>query len=292
MSFPKIRRFFPCSPSQQEVSYTRQMVSHMKQPKIEDQSIAPALDRGIDVVEFLAAAQRPVSFSEILGSLEIPKASLVGILNTLCRRGLVDKSEKGGHYRLGMKLLYLGNCLQDSLRLRSVAWPFMENLAEKIQETVELSILDRDQLVLIEQIEGAGDVRIYSRVGGAYPYLHAVSVGKIYLAHMNPEKRKRVLKHVGLPAVTQWTITDYEELNEDLSCVARQGYAIEDQELRKGVRRVAAPIYDHNGRVAGCLSVAAPIFRMDVEDLPKIGEKVKKVADEISLILGGGGVAA
>ena len=112
---------------------------------------------------------------------------------------------------------------------------------------------------------------------------------KVYLAHMNPEKRKKVLNQVGLPAVTQWTITDYEELNEGLSCVARQGYAIEDQELRKGVRRVAAPIYDHNGQVVGCLSVAAPIFRMAVKDFPKMGGRVKKVADEISLLLGGEG---
>lgn len=262
----------------------------MKQTGSEDRSVVPALERGIDVVEFLASAERPVSFSEILGALEIPKASLVRILNTLCKRGIVHKSETSGHYRLGMRLLYLGNRIQDKLRLRSVAWSFMQNLAEKIQETVELSILDRDQLVLIEQIEGAGDVRVYSRVGGAYPYLHAVSVGKIYLAHMNPEKRKKALQHVGLPAVTQWTITDYEELNEEMSAISRQGYAIEDQELRKGVRRVAAPIYERNGRVAGCLSVAAPIFRMDVVDLPKTGKIVKEVAYQISLLLGGGGV--
>ena len=258
----------------------------MKQHKAEDQSFAPALDRGIDVVEFLASAKGPVSFSEILGSLDIPKASLVRILNTLCKRGIIDKTEEKGRYRLGMKLLYLGNRLQAKLRLRSVAWPFMQNLAEKVQETVEISILDRDQLVLIEQIEGAGDVRVYSRVGGAYPYFHAVSVGKVYLAHMNPEKRKKVLNQVGLPAVTQWTITNLDDLEEELSRILKNGYATEDQELRKGVRRVAAPIYDHQRQVAGCLSVAAPVPKLEVRDFGKLGTIIKQSTDKISKRLG------
>lgn len=253
-------------------------------------SVAPALERGIDLIEFLASADGPVSFSEMLGSLEIPKASLVRILNTLCKRGIVDKTEENGHYRLGMKLLYLGNRLQDKLRLRSVACPFMQTLADKVLETVELSILDRDQLVLIEQIESPEDIRVYSRVGGAYPYFHAVSVGKIYLAHMNPEKRKYVLKEVGLPAVTQWTITDLDDLEEELSGILKKGYASENQELRKGIRRVAAPIFDHQRRIAGCLSVAAPVPRLDVQDFGKLGKIVKQTADEISKRLGASGL--
>ncbi len=251
-----------------------------------NKSTAPALDRGIDVVELLASSESAVSFSEILTTLKIPRASLARILNTLQRRGIVDKLRQNGRYRLGMKLLYLGHRLQDKIRLRSVAWPFMQRLAEDLHETVELSIQDRNQLVLIEQIEGPGDVRVHSRIGASYPYFHAVSVGKIYLAHMEPGKRAKALEQVGLPAVTPWTITDHKRLEEDLSWILENGYAVEDQELRKGVRRVAAAIYDHNRHVVGCLSVAAPLFRIDLGDFPKIGRTVKRIAGEVSRGLG------
>ena len=255
--------------------------------KPRDRATVPALERGIDVVELLASSERPLSFSEILTRLGIPRASLVRILDTLLARGLIDKMKPHGHYRLGMKLLYIGHRLKDKINLRSVAWSFMQQLSNMTGETVELAVLDNGQLLLIEQIEGSGEVRIFSRIGGAYPYLHAVSVGKIYLAHMVPEKRNRVLDQIGLPAVTPWTITDRESLERELREVLARGYATEDQELRTGVRRVAAPVYDHFGQVAGGLSIAAPVFRMSLTDFPKYGQIVKSIAAEISKGIGG-----
>jgi DNA-binding IclR family transcriptional regulator len=250
-------------------------------------SSAPALDRGIDVIELVASSREPISFSDLLSSLGIPRASLARILSTLRKRGLIEKDESSGRYRLGIKLLYLGHRLQEKIPLRCVALPYMHRLAEIVQETVELSTLDRDQLVLIEQIEGPGEIRLYSRVGSAYPYLHAVAVGKIYLAHMGAAKRKRVLEKIGLPPVTPRTITDLEKLERELSNVLQEGYAIEDQELRKGVRRIAAPIYDHTGELAGCIGIAAPAFRLDTKDFHGIGTIVKETAQQISLRLRG-----
>lgn len=88
------------------------------------------MDRALDIVELLAVYEMEISLSEILTRLTIPRQSLIRILNTLCDRGIVDKAGKRGCYRLGMKLLYLGNRLQDNIRLRSAARPFMEELAE------------------------------------------------------------------------------------------------------------------------------------------------------------------
>ena len=144
-------------------------------------SLAPALDRGIDVIEFMASYSEPLTFSEIQDALPIPRASLTRILNVLHNRGLIDKMQETGRYRLGMKLLYIGNHIQDKISLRTVAFPYMQRLAQLTREMVELSTLDQDQLVKIDQIEGVGDVRLYSRVGSAYPYFHVTAVGKLYL---------------------------------------------------------------------------------------------------------------
>jgi IclR family KDG regulon transcriptional repressor len=158
----------------------------------------------------------------------------------------------------------------------------MLELSQKIRKTIELSILDRDQLVCIERIQGNESVNIYSRIGAVYPYFHAVSVGKVYLAQMDFEKRKENLKKIGLPAVTENTITDTETLEKELQKVKSNGFAFEDQELRKGVRRVAAPIYDKTNKIIGCISIAAPIFSFELDDVNKLGMLAKKTADEIS----------
>jgi len=247
---------------------------------------APAVDRALDIIELLAVCERDMSLSEILSRLSIPRQSLIRILNTLCERGIVDRVGKRGGYRLGMKLLYLGNRLQDKIRLRSAARPFMEQLAERTHKTVELSTLDRDQLILIEQVEGTEGIRLYTRIGSAYPYLHAVAVGKIYLAHMTPEKRRKVLNAIGLPAVTEHTITRIDRLEEELGQIMERGYAVEDQELRKGVRRIAAPIYDCRNQLTGSVGIAATIFSLELDDREGLVQQVVQTAEQISDLMG------
>jgi DNA-binding IclR family transcriptional regulator len=250
---------------------------------------APAVDRALDIIELLAVCEREISLSEILTRLTIPRQSLIRILNTLCDRGIVDKAGKRGSYRLGMKLLYLGNRLQDNIRLRSVARPFMEELAEATHKTVELSTLDRDQLILIEQIEGSEGIRLYTRIGSAYPYFHAVAVGKVYLAHMEAEKRRKVLSAIGLPPVTESTITRMDELEEELKGIMEKGYAFEDQELRKGVRRIVAPIYDYRNRLIGCIGIAATIFSLEINDIEGLSRQIMETAKQISNHMGNPG---
>jgi DNA-binding IclR family transcriptional regulator len=250
---------------------------------------APAVDRALDIIELLAVCDREISLSEILERLTIPRQSLIRILNTLCDRGIVDRSGRRGHYRLGMKLLYFGNRIQDNIRLRSESRPLMERLAETTHKTVELTTLDRDQLILIEQIEGSEGIRLYTRIGSAYPYFHAVAVGKIYLAHMAFDKRHKVLSAIGLPPVTEQTITQMDRLEDELTKIMEKGYAVEDQELRKGVRRIAAPIYDHRNELAGCVGVAATIFSLDMDDIPALGRHVMATAREISNRMGNTG---
>jgi DNA-binding IclR family transcriptional regulator len=246
----------------------------------------PALDRAIDIIELMASSPGPISFSNIHSALRIPRASLVRILHTLRDRGIIDKVEDSGYYRLGMKLLYLGHRLKEKIRLRSVAWPYMQRLSEMFQETVELSTLDKDQLILIEQIEGNRGMRLFSRIGGAYPYFHAVAPGKIYLAHMESEKRSKVLKKMGMPAITEYTITDLKKLDREVKTVLVNGYAVEKQELRIGVVRVAAPIYDHEHQLTGCLGVAVPIFNFEDRTIDQMGKEIKNISQLVSKELG------
>jgi DNA-binding IclR family transcriptional regulator len=246
----------------------------------------PALERAIDVIDLLASHDRDLGFSEIMNTLNIPKPSLARILSVLAGRGLVAKTDEKGLYRLGMQLLYLGGRLESKLRLRSVARPHMEELAIITGKTIELSTLDRDQLILIDQIEGDEGVRLFTRIGSAYPYFHALGAGKIYLAHMEQSTRKEVLQKIGLPMITKYTITDGEQLERELSDIVENGFAIEDQELREGVKRSVAPIYNSHGKLAGCIGIASPIFSFAHEDKEELAGMVKRAAEKISAAMG------
>jgi len=248
----------------------------------------PAVHRAIDVLEFIASAQREISLSEIMDNVDIPRQSLIRILNTLCSRGFLDKSSQRGLYRMGLKFLYLGHGLPDQFELRTAAWKSMKDLSQKTRKTIELSSLDRDQLILLEQIPGREEMSLYSRVGSVIPYLHAVSVGKVYLSLMPADKRRRVLGKIGLPAVTEHTFTDMAQLEEDIRATQERGYGFEDQELRKGVRRVAAPVFDASGKHVGCIGLSATIFSFALDDRDRYGRMVREAARKTSAELGYG----
>lgn len=250
------------------------------------QANVPAVHRAVDVIELIASAQREMSFAEIRDQLGIPRQSLVRILNTLCQRGFLDKSSRRGLYRLGLKFLYLGHGLPDKFDFRTSAWKHMKALSQQTGKTIELSSLDRDQLILLEQIRGSEEMSLYSRVGSVIPYLHAVSVGKVYLGVMDPDKRRSVLSKIGLPAVTKYTITDMNRLEDEIKLTQHRGYGFEDQELRVGVRRVAAPVFNSTGKIVGCLGMAASIFSFAIEDLDRYGRMVLSAANRTSEELG------
>lgn len=250
------------------------------------QNTVPAIHRAIDVLELISAAQREMSFSEIMETVDIPRQSLVRILNTLCNRGFLDKSSRRGLYRMGLKFLYLGHGLADKFELRAAAWDAMKALSQATGKTIELSTLDRDQLILLEQIRGSEEMSLYSRVGSVIPYLHSVSVGKVYLASMEREKRQRVLRKIGLPAVTPHTITDMARLEKEISETRNRGFGFEDQELREGVRRVAAPVFNAQSKILGCIGLAATIFSFDPTDVDYYGQMVREAAQRVSAGLG------
>ncbi|BBO92347.1 IclR family transcriptional regulator [Desulfosarcina ovata] len=127
---------------------------------------------------------------------------------------------------------------------------------------------------------------LYSRVGSVFPYLHAVSVGKVYLSLMSEEKRHQVIQKIGLPAITKYTITDPETLEAELMQTKTCCFGFEDQELREGVRRIADPIFNFSGKHVGCIGMSASIFNFDLKDKKKYGEMVANAARKTSADMG------
>ena len=137
----------------------------------------------------------------------------------------------------------------------------LEELALQYQETIHLAVLDDTQAVYVDKLEGRQAVRVELTSLGARLYAHCSSLGKVLLAYSNEEEVLRIIKTAGLPRFTPNTITDEEELMQNLAKIRKQGYAYDLEEILPDLCCVGAPIYNHTGKVIAAISMSIPAYR-------------------------------
>lgn len=258
-------------------------ISYMKLPvQNKAKSKAPALTRGLGILELLAEVENELNFKSIRDRLAIPGPSLWRLLEVLRQNDYVVYDPESRTYRLGFKFLYLGNVVLNRMGFRSQARGYLKKLVDLTGETAELSARVKDELILLDQVESPDAVRLFSRIGSSYPYFHATAPGKMYLAHMGEEKLQHVMNRIGLASITEYTHTDLGLLKKELEKIRDQGYAVDDQEMRLGVFRIASPVFDRKGRITACIGVAGPSFRLNKDKEKSIGAIVRDVAQELS----------
>lgn len=174
--------------------------------------------------------------------------------------------------------------LKDTGLLR-VARPHLQQLAGRTQETVNLSVMtENDRIVNIDVITSPHRVRNVGCIGQEMSP-HAVSGGKVFLAHLPQERLEQIVAR-GLPAHTRNTITDPSTLREELIEIRRTGYGIAEEELEEGLSAVSAAIRNHEGQVVAIVSVSGPSSRLPRERLIELGEVTRDTADRISQHMG------
>ena len=249
------------------------------------QKNVPAVERALNILELLGESKEPLSFTQILKQLHISKPSLSRLLCNLKERDYIQHNTTTKKYGLGLNLLHLGNRVLERIDIREKAQPFLRELMEKSGETVELGILDDNALLFIDKWETSKSIRLFAQVGSRFSKLHASAPGKVLLAYIPKEDFKKFVKK-GLLKVTDHTVTNVKKLKEGIEKIRKQGYGFDDQEVREGVRRVAAPVFDHQGNLAGVVGIAGPAFRMPLKKKTTFGKMVKETAEEISESLG------
>jgi DNA-binding IclR family transcriptional regulator len=252
----------------------------MKAP--EDQSpTIQVLERAFALLDSLAAHQDPVSLKQISEETGLHPSTAHRILNDLTIGRYVDRPQAGS-YRLGMRLLELGNLVKGRLDVREAAIGPMRELHKLTHQPVNLSMRQGDEIVYIERAfsERSG-MQVVRAIGGRAP-LHLTSVGKLFLAHDDPARVRAYATRTGLAGHTRTSITELPRLERELATVRARGVARDDEELEPGVRCMAAGIFDDQGRLVAGLSVSAPADRLEEGWL----ETVKATAAQISATLG------
>jgi DNA-binding IclR family transcriptional regulator len=239
------------------------------------------LARAFSLLDVLASYPDPVQLKELSERTGLHPSTAHRILNDLAAGRFVDRPEAGS-YRLGMRLLELGNLVKARLDVRDAAIGPMRELHKLTLQPVNLSVRQGDEIVYIERTysERSG-MQVVRAVGGRAP-LHLTSVGKLFLAHDDPVRVRAYATRTGLAGHTRNSITDLGRLERELAVVRNNGYARDDEELELGVRCMAAAIFDDQGKLVAGLSVSAPADRLEEAWM----ERVKQTAVQISLALG------
>jgi len=235
-------------------------------------NLVQTIERLSQILDILGQNPQGISIRDLSSKVGLPKGTTHRLLSSLSYFGYVRQDSKTRNYFLGFKLVELGNILLSQIDLRKEAEPFLRELAERTQETIHMVILDRNEVVYIDKVEldhNPSGLRMASRIGLRNP-AHSSAVGKVLLSHLSEEALNQFFKGKGLMKRTENTITDVAQLKEHLRMVRNQGFAMDDEENEKGVRCVAAPIYDEAGNAVAAISISGPAFRI-----------TKKVAQEI-----------
>ena len=239
------------------------------------------IERLFALMDVLASREEPISLKEISEKTGLHPSTTHRILNDLTIGRYVDRPEAGS-YRLGMRLLELGNLVKARLNVRDAAMTPMRELHKQIQQPVNLSMRQGDEIVYVERAfsERSG-MQVVRAIGGRAP-LHLTSVGKLFLSIDDPLRVRNYATRTGLSGHTRNSITQLPVLERELSKVRQYGIARDNEELELGVRCIAAGIYDDQGKLLAGLSISAPADRMDEAWLSKL----QATADEISNALG------
>ena len=252
-------------------------------------NLVQTIERISVILDILGQNPQGISIRDLSSKVSLPKGTTHRLLSSLSYLGYVRQDPKTRNYLLGFKLVELGNILLGQLDLRKEAAPFLNDLAERVKETVHMVILDRNEVVYIDKVEGdhnPSGLRMASRIGLRNP-AHSSAVGKVLISHLPDEELNQFFKGRGLAKRTENTITDTAQLKEHLKIVRNQGYAIDDEENEKGVRCVGAPIYNEAGNAVAAISVSGPAFRVTKKLVQEsLTKEVMETASKISQRLG------
>ena len=238
------------------------------------------IERMFNLLEVLASKEEAVSLKEISERTGLHPSTAHRILNDLAIGRFVDRPEAGS-YRLGMRLLELGNLVKDRLSVRDTAMGPMRELHKLIQQPVNLSVRQGDEIVYIERAysERSG-MQVVRAIGGRAP-LHLTSVGKLFLAAEEPHRLRAYATRTGLAGNTRNSITQLPNLERELQKCRQQGIARDNEELELGVRCMAAGVYDDQGKLVAGLSISAPSDRLDEGWIEKLRETAKQISQSL-----------
>ena len=244
-----------------------------------------SLERGLDVLEMIAAEGAEVGVRELARRSGLSPTIVQRLISSLASRGYIEKNSDTARYRLGHRSLALGASGEDAFDYVVAARRELERLAHEHRLNGFVSVLRGGRAIYLLAVQADGPVAIKVSPGSEMP-LHSTGAGKVLLAALSDGEARKLLGSRKLAAITPHTITDPASLIASLAKVRRQGFATVNEENIPGVLSVGAPIRDRAGSVVAALSVAFPKYLDSGLSLHSAEPLVTGAAQRISRMLG------
>jgi IclR family acetate operon transcriptional repressor len=206
-----------------------------------------------------------------------------GLLSPLRESGMVEQAPDG-KYHLGIRLFELGGMVSASWNVVPAARPHLQNIALQTGQSVQLSMIDKGEVLILDHADTNRSLRVVTNVGDRFP-LHSTAAGKALLAFLPAAQAESLLK-AGMPSFTPHTITTAEGMRAEIEKIRRDGFAIEDGESRIGLRSAAAPIFDISGTPRYAISIIGMFRRTTSDDFLQARDLICAAARLISRELG------
>jgi len=239
-----------------------------------------AVSNAIDILELLGDKDHELSITDIVSDLNLTRSNVNKLLATLELLGYVEHNRYTGNFRLGVKTFQISQAYINKLNITEISIQVLQQLKNDTNESAYISVLRDGAVVYLNVIETDQAVRVLPRIGNVGP-AYATATGKAQLAYFDAMELEKLYSG-DFKKITPNTLSNFDELKDELVEIKRLGYAIDNEEYELGVRCVGAPIKDFMGNVIAGISVSAPSERMAMDH---IHEVVAPVVTEAAKVL-------
>src|SRR5215470_1019906 len=245
-----------------------------------------SVDRALSIIETLAEDDEGYRLSDLAIRTGLSTSTAHRLLTTLEKRRFVQFDRTESKWHVGAQSFAVGATFTRRRNFVALAMPYLRKLRDVTRETANLAVVDDASIIVLTRVESREIMRSLTKVGGRVAMV-ASGVGKAVLATYTDDDVSAIIRHHGMPRLTEKSIVRASDLFRELATIRTQGYAVDDEEARMGLRCVAAVIFNDCSEPQAAISVSGMTSRVTEDRLPEFGRAVREVAAELTAAIGG-----
>lgn len=245
-----------------------------------------SVDRALSILETLAEDDEGYRLSDLAVRTGLSASTVHRLLATLESRRFVQFDRAESKWHVGVRSFTVGASFARRRNFTAQAIPYLRKLRDLTRETANLAVVDDEFIIVLTRMESREIMRSLTKVGGRVPMVTS-GVGKAVLATYSDEDVGAVIRHHGMPRLTEKSIVRPSDLFRELEKIRRHGFSVDDEEACMGLRCIAAVVYNDCAEPLAAISVSGMTSRLTDDRLPEVGQIVREVADELTVALGG-----
>lgn len=245
-----------------------------------------SIERAFGLLDVLSEYPDGIQITRLSEKVGLSKSTVHRLLATLISMNYVHKDPDSEKYKIGYQLIYLTRNILSNIDVITIAKPYLNKLSQEVNETIHLCIEDMGEILYVDKIESTQTIRMFSRVGSRAP-MYCTGTGKMILSGMEQDYYNKIVENIEFVEKTEHTIKNKADLKKEIEAIKNQGYALDNIENEEGIRCIAAPIIDSQGKTIAAFSISGPSTRITMDRITQeLADKIKETSRMISRQLG------